>query len=325
MLDWSEAFQKIFTIRLRSTVFQKQVFYSIFGILALLLPIDFPAFAIDTIENTKVNGAVSFPKKFDEGKLSVTQSRVILLEEYSPSPIPSPKGFATWSPEKRSEWYSKWQKTKAGQEFRQREEKRFANLKKHESKIEKDFKFSFGDVKSGAYDLAGELLVEYENREYVAEFFANVKVSDVQEIDLKKIELTLTRNLRVGDSIPALKAKSGEILNQKQLADKNTLVVFWSRTHGIKEGALASLARVKREGQVHVVAVGVGAPPKSSVAVQPGADFTGYVESIDSDICTNWGVRALPLFWLVDRKGKILATPEILIEKEFKLDEILKR
>lgn len=305
----------------RSIFFYWLVFLLAFGLLSRL---ERATTCAQESGDTKVTGSVSLPKKFKPRQIRIETSRLVLLEEFVPSPLPTPKEFSQWSQQQKSDWYSKWEKSKAGEEYQQKEEKRFQKLRKHESKLQEDLSFDFEKVKPGNYDLAGEMTIQHGDKQYAAEFVAKVQVAEVAELKLRDVVLHVYRILEVGESMPDLSVGDRELVDRNDLNGKATLVVFLSSSRKLSEKLSNELVELGKKKSIRLVAIRVG-PPADSGDTDPKVfwDEVGAVKSVDDKICTSWGVRGLPSFWLVDQKGKIAATPMEFAKHAFDFQQIV--
>lgn len=275
-----------------------------------------------------VRGKLELPGKFDLKDCKFLSSRIVLLESFVPSPVPTPEGFAEWEQQKRSEWFAKWEKSAAGIRYQQSENKRFDSLNKYETKVGDQLGFDFSKVVPGEYDLAGEIELQWtvdgRAERFIAEFAAQVKVTEVAEVALKTIPLICHRWLRVGDPIPTLSIDGKPIIGRDQLAKKKTLVIFYWKARGLGQELSKKLAAFEGKKQLQILTIGVG---KDDASIQqtlvPKSDFSVSIDRIDSPICTAWGVRALPSFWLVSSKGAIAKTSEQFFEANFQFSKLV--
>lgn len=277
------------------------------------------------VVDTRVVGRFSLPDGFRISKVKIESSQLVLLEEFAPKPLPTPKEFADWTQAERNEWYSKWMATEQGKKFQAAEESRFQKLKKHETKVKQGFEFKFAGVLPGNYDLAGELVVEHQSRKYYAEFVAKVVVSEVEEINLDRIELKFFRILQMGDSLPEFefKSRNDKKVNRKKLKGKNVLFVFWSPANAFSQAIKQELAQLANEKSLRVVAIGIGDADKHDEFLNPDsfATFHGFAANTEAKICRAFGVSSVPFVWLADREGRIIVDHQTFATEKFQIQK----
>lgn len=262
-------------------------------------------------EEIPVQGQLLLPKGFRLSQVEILESRLVLMEEFTPRPLPTPEGFDDWEAGKRAEWLEEWRESEAGRKFQQSEEQRFDQLRKYETEVDEKLKFGFSKVIPGNYDLAGEIVCKRKDQQYLAEFFAQVKVSKVNELKLDEIELTCHRLLTSGDQVPNWSSDAASLSRPDVISPQGTLVIFWSRGRGIQPALEEELKSLKQQSELRVVSIGVGQLPadKPTEIREPTAHARCTVESLDHELTKAWGIRMLPALWLVNGDGKIVATP----------------
>lgn len=274
---------------------------------------------------TRVIGRLGFPKSFKFDEIKVTHSKLILLEEFIPSPVPTPKGFDQWDQPKRSEWFVQWEKTPAGKAYQRTEAARFSKLKKYEASVKKNSEFKFSKVEPGSYDFAGELKIEYQNKIFLSEFHARIKVSDVEEVSLDRVDLQLHRALQVGEAVPDFKIKSNRdvTINRNRLRKSHTLLVFWAAP-SFDDGMIKKLSQFNRRNKFQVIAVGLGdRAVHDRMVKQSFAKHHCFANSLSTDVCRAFGVRGLPSFWLISPSGKVIAVAADFVDAQFDLEKVL--
>lgn len=289
-------------------------------VLSLLLA--FPVFFSDVTpgicSDPRVIGKVTLGE-LDPASIKVLQSRLILLEEFQPRQVPVPKEFSSWDAKKQSEWYENWKKSDEGKRFQAEEEKRFAKLNKYESKLDMQLGFLFRDVKPGNYELGGEVILKNGDRKFISEFYARVTVSDVEEVVLDRIDLTLVRLLEKGEPAPKIRLKNldGKPVSLNTKKGNRTLIFFWTPGNATCQQIASQLKKSKLK-KLQIIAIGVGKTEEQQKLIrESGLPGNCQVETLDSKVCRDYGVVELPSMFLISAKGKLLALPADFVEREF--------
>lgn len=280
--------------------------------------------------NTRVFGKVRFKGGFKIGDIKIAESKLILIEEFQPRLPPLPAGFQDWEQEKRDTWYRNWTASAAGKNFQSAEEKRFAALKKHETKMDNDLSFRMMGVKNGKYDLGGEIIFTHRGKKYFGEFYAKVIVSDVDQVELDRIEVQPRRMLQTGEAAPRLKLTSidGKQIDTSKSGGANRLIIFWSSFNPAAPQLIDQLKELKKSDgkRLQIISVGFDVESKTFTDFVTEKSIPGrhaHQEKFDSEMTQSYGIEALPSIWLLDRNGKILATATEFRKNGMKLKSIV--
>ena len=263
-------------------------------------------------KGSRVTGTISFAPSVEPEGIRVTSSRLILVAAFVPAPLPTPAEFDTWPQARKAQWRAQWQKTEAGKNHRAAEEKRFSRLPKKETRLQTGNRFEFSGVKPGDYDLAGEFRIEYRKQEFRADFYARLKVLEVEEVKLDTIQLTLHRVLKRGEKIPSLKGlERSKTIALLESSNQAKLVVFWSPRNSIPTKIRGQLEKLHLEPGLAVVAIAIGSDQekhREHKRQPPFAQHHAFAGKLDSPLPRLFGVRNLPSVWLVDQEGTIRFT-----------------
>lgn len=282
-------------------------------------------------DRTVVIGQLSFPKPFKIRDIEIAKSQIVLIEEFVPRTPPTPEGYEELELSERTKWYQNFINSDAGKRFQASEEKRFSKLKKHEVQARRDADFRIKNVEPGNYDLAGELILNHRSKKYFTEFYAKVTITDVDQIDLEKIEVEPRRVLEVKDSTPEFSVKTldGKKLKSSDLKKQPTLLFFWSSSNTFSLDLVPEIVAAKKQHKnLRIVGVSLDKEEKTIREFLKGNSLPGqhvHIKDFKDEICTEFGVIAIPSVWLIDGKGKIVVTDRDFVDQSFELESILKK
>lgn len=282
-------------------------------------------------DRTIVIGQLAFPKPFKIRDIEIEKSQIVLIEEFIPRTPPTPEGYEELELAERSKWYQNFISSDAGKRFQASEEKRFSKLKKHEVQAKRDADFRIKNVDPGNYDLAGELILKHRSKKYFTEFYAKVTITDVDQIELEKIEVEPRRVLEANDSTPTFNVKTldGKKLKSSDLKKQSTLLFFWSSGNTFSLDLVPKIVAAKKQHKnLRIVGVSLDKEEKTLREFLVESSLPGqhvHIKDFKDEICTEFGVIAIPSVWLIDGKGKIVVTDRDFVDKSFDLESILKK
>ncbi len=266
------------------------------------------------------NNSLVIPYNEIEAKL---RQKVIL-----PRP-PYPAGYKTWTREKIIKWEMEFVKTEAGKRYVAKNEQLLEAAHAFDIKFEKkDGSFVVYDVPPGVYGIQGRVDKEIGGTKYGFEVFGEVEVlKDVDEIVLKPMRVEVTPLMASKQKSPPIGVATYDgkrILNLKTFEDKILFVNFWSSaspTAAAEQQMIQDMYHeLKGKYPIKLLSICVDDKPKDVLTyinknkigikgaggvVRPVGSF-GFTSGADHRTIFDFGVRAFPSFWLIDKDGMIM-------------------
>lgn len=282
-------------------------------------------------DRTVVIGQLSFPNPFKIRDVEIVKSQIVLIEEFIPRTPPTPEGYEELELAERTKWYQEFISSEAGKRFQASEEKRFSQLKKHDVQAKRDADFRIKNVDPGNYELAGELILEHRSKKYFAEFYAKVAITDVDQIDLEKIEVAPRRMLEAKESIPLFNVTTldGATLRSNDLKKQPTLLFFWSSGNTFCLNLIPKIVAAKEQyKQLRVIGISLDKDEETLREFLKKNGVSGqhvHLKDFKSDVCNAFGVVAIPSVWLIDSQGRVTVTDRDFVGANFDLKTILNK
>ena len=270
------------------------------------------------------NNSLVIPYNEIEAKL---RQKIIL-----PRP-PYPAGYKKWTRKKIIEWEMEFVKTDAGKRYVAKNEQLLEAAHAFDIKFEKkDGAFVVYDVPPGVYGIQGRVDKEIGGTKYGFEVFGEVKVlKDVDEIVLKPMRVEVTPLMASKQKAPPIGVATydgNRTLNLKTFEGKILFVNFWSSaspTAAAEQQMIQEMYhKLKGKYPIKLLSICVDKVPKAvlafinknevgikvkgddgKIAVRPIGSF-GFTSGADHRTIFDFGVRAFPSFWLIDKDGMIM-------------------
>ena len=192
----------------------------------------------------------------------------------------------------------------------------FEQARQFKVKLEQDGKFVIFDVPPGIYNLYGRKDKKLAGTEYGFEIFGQIQVlPDVDEIPLDPLLVEVTPLLQAGQTAPPIKAKTlkdNTAVSLDKYRGQHVLLNFWisSSPNITYQDAVQQMYRdLKGQHAFQLLSICVDENRQAAAKlVQEKKLLDGihvYVAGMDHPVLANYGVRAIPSFWLIDPEGKI--------------------
>ena len=251
---------------------------------------------------------------FEELKLS-------LVEQISLKQVPVPEDWATKTNEERQAWFEAFNESDAGKKFQEQRREAIENQKRFDVELDEDGAYEIFDVPAGKYNLFGQLQKTVEKRNYLVEAYGQVEVEkDVEEIALDPLPLAITRILSKGEEAPNFEVDDfagDKKFKLSEMSKNYVLINFWSIDNPTAKSTMLELAKADKalrdKIKLTLVSICVDEAPQSAKKFVSENDlswFQGHSQGWDHESLVEYGIRAIPAFWLVDTEGKIMMTDE---------------
>ena len=299
------------------------------GFVGLALTLTLLTFSVRAQEGNQDGAVVKGKVEFDENGLeswdgeklvvSFTDIKTQLFEKIKIPPVPVPKNWETMKPADRQKWAVEYEASDAGKKFIEEREKMIDEAHSFEVKIEKDGKFVIYDVPPGIYGLQGRVDKEIGSTTYGFEIFGEIAVGKkIDQILLDPIEIAVTPLLKTGAVAPSIEVETYDRKNKltaEMFKDNFLFVNFWisnSPSAEYQTGVQNMYSDLKAKHPIKLLSVCVDEDRESGfnfiTEKKHGEGSHGFTDGMDHRLLFDFGVRAIPSFWLIAPDGTISMT-----------------
>jgi hypothetical protein len=290
-----------------------------------------------------IRGKIEFDKErltsWNGGDLVVpfNEFQTKLYEQIELPPVPVPENWKEMKPEEQQTWAKEFEESDAGKEFIADREKRIAAARDFDVVIEKDGTFVVYDVPPGVFDLRGRVDKLVNGTVFGLEVFGRIDVApDMDEIRLPPIQVAATPMLKAGETAPPISVETHDGSSRIELATfagNYLLLSFWiasSPSAEYQTTIQAAFAKIKDRYPVRLLSICVDENPNEGIKFILQKELKlgshGFTRGFEHRTMFDYGVRAIPTFWLISPDGKIAMTPgdfAIAFRAKSDLSEIL--
>lgn len=255
-------------------------------------------------------------KKF---RVSYDEIKTSLRKIVIPKKPPYPPGWDTMNEEDRKEWLSKFFESDVGKRFLKQQEKTLNEAASFEVKYNDKGDFIVYDVPPGEYGLQGRIDKDIDGITYGFEVFARIKVlTDVDQIKLQPIPVTITPFFKQGQLAPPIKIKShkGEELNF-DLGPYKDHFIFLNFMNSKDPPSFQTQVQemyknLGKSHKVRLINIVVDEDKDKAIKFIVGRKLTGgsfgFTKGWENRTVDDYGVRSTPSGWLIspDAERKIV-------------------
>ena len=254
-------------------------------------------------------------QKFTELDCSALQANLVELVATEPPPFPD--DWASLTLEQRNQWLGDFWKTDEGKALSARNQDKLAAGKQYSLLVESDGNFVVYDVEQGHYRLQAEMTVEHEQKHYLLQAYGDFQIEDVEELDFSEIRMDVLRFLKQGEVAPNLKLQdlAGDSVELTKFQGKYVLLSFAALANPGFQFATDKMKLLQDSEEVgsQISFLIVSVDEEKSAATQfvqdQQIDWTvGWLGGWDQVVLNQYGLKAVPSFWLIDPQGNIALT-----------------
>jgi hypothetical protein len=273
-------------------------------------------------DSASIKGTLEFDSNFNQSwkgtdlVVELPEIKTKLFEQVQLDPIPFPENWSQLKPEEQQAWAKSFEESEQGKSFIAEREKRIAAAKDFDVLIEKDGKFVIYDVPVGVYGLRGRLDRQFDGTTYGFEVFAQIDViKGMNEVRLPPIQVAITPMLKAGETAPPIAVKTHDGKNTIGLDSFNdsfVLVSYWitnSPSAAFQTSVQDAFAKVREKHPIRLLSVCVDENPAKAIKFIAEKQLTlgshGFTGGFVNRTMFDYGVRAIPSFWLISPDGKI--------------------
>ena len=274
--------------------------------------------AADQEENlATVRGKIEWTD--DSIAFDLSEFKPVMEEQVQLKPFPLPVNWAEMQLEERQAWMSEFQDSAAGKELIAQRQQQFEQRLIFDLEVDDEGEFTLFDVPSRTYGIRARVDKEVDGKTFAIEVFGQVAVGEVDEVQLKPLPIVITRLVQPGELADDIR---GDVLGKTEtgsLAEARreqwVLVTFWNSQFEPSQADLLQLNQLFADGKLgdKVACLGVCLDENKDRAAQFVKEneiaWTNLCSpGWDSDAASNFGVRSLPSYWLIDQTGKVRVT-----------------
>ena len=253
--------------------------------------------------------------KIELNDLQCTLNQQVELPE---PPVPKQQ-WPTMTRQQRTEWVKNFEASEQGKKFLEDRKQRIAAADRFEIQIEKNGNFTVYDVPAGIYGLRGRLAKTLNSKEYMFEVFGQIRVDKAVEVMLDPIPVVVTRIIKANEPVPEVNLLSFDkkaTIDNKLLKDRNVLVSFWSLDSPpsveFAKVVQQTFLEIKVKKKIELLCICVaGDRTKSFKHVKENklVGWHGFTDSWEHETVTEFGVRSIPVLFLLGDDNKVKMTP----------------
>lgn len=271
-----------------------------------------------------IKGAVFLDQKTstswngDKLELELPQIEAKLRQYVILPPAPFPAGHEKWSLKQRAEWEKEFAATDEGKQVIERNKKLLEAANSFDIDIEQDGSFVIYDVPPGDYAIQGRFDKKIKEINYAFEVFGKLTVDKkVDLLDLAPIRIEVTPQYQRGQQAPPLGVATyndKENLELKMFAGKYLMLNFWSAESPVAAEEQKTLqamhAKIGKEIDLYLLSINIDKDRRKALSLlQKNSALKGshgFTKGLQHQAISNYGVRGVPSYWLIDQEGKIL-------------------
>ncbi len=276
-------------------------------------------------QNATVKGKVVFDENrmesWDQQKLVVPfdELETNLFERVELPPVPFPEQWASMKPEQRQAWVKEFEASDEGKKLFQKRSELIENGKSFEVKIESDGDFVVYDVPPGVYGLRGRVDKEIGDTKFAFEVFGQIEIlKEVDEVVLNPLQVDVTPLLARDQVAPPVAVKSADgqqTLTLDEFKDRYVFINFWisnSPSASYQEQIQKMYVDLKDQHPLQLLSICVDNDRTAAAEFIAANGLVegshGFSEGLEHRTLFDYGVRAIPSFWLIAPDGKISMT-----------------
>ncbi len=274
-------------------------------------------------EGATIKGSVEFDPSRSEtwnGERLVVpldELTVKLFEQVELVLPPYPRNFEEFKPEDQQEWARRFEESDEGKNLIAENDKRIAAAKSYDVLIEKSGQFVVYDVPPGIYGIRGRVDKELKGTLHGFEVFGQIEVAkEMDEIRLAPLLIEVTPLLRTGEVAPPISVQTHDKKNEitlEHFKDHYVLITFWitqSPSADYQPKIQEAFDSLKEKYPIRLLSICTDEKSGSGVSFilekQLRNGSHGFTEGWGHRTLFDYGVRAIPSFWLIGPDGKIL-------------------
>lgn len=279
-------------------------------------------FAENDDKTATIKGRVVFQQDWLESwtgqKLSIPFANIStkLYQQVELPPPPLPDNWAELNPQQQQTWWNEFEKSDDGKAFFDQRQAVIDSAKDFDVILESDGKFVIYDVPVGIYGLRGLLDKEIDGVVFRYEVFGQLEVSvEMDELLLNPIEVAITPLLTSGLQAPPINVTThddSESITLEAFRGKFLLVCFWISNSPSAEYQLELqkiYTNLKDTFPLRLLSICVDDQRRDGLKFIIDQQLVngshGFTDGFDHRTLFDYGVRAIPSFWLIDPEGNI--------------------
>ena len=216
----------------------------------------------------------------------------------------------------RQSWARDFEASEEGKRMLAANEQLLAERVILEFDVDDDGKFVVYDVPPGQFAMQAAGQMQQEDRIYILQAFGQIKIEEVDELDLAAMPLEVMRLLRMGEEAPEVKGvdESGDDRALAEFRGQHVLLAFGMFGSPAFQQTAASLREAAESSehadQLKVVAISVDEDRDKLLEVLADHPVPNCIAlgGWDTDTLGEYGIKQLPAFWLIDPEGNIVLT-----------------
>jgi hypothetical protein len=273
-------------------------------------------------EGATIKGTVEFDPNFKNSwngadlEIPFPEIKTKLFQQVELPPVPLPADWNDMNPEAQQAWAKSFEESEAGKTLLAEQDKLLSTANDFDVILEKDGKFVVYDVPPGIYRLRGRVDKELKGTTFGFEVFAQIEVAKkLNEVRLPPIQVAVTPMLKAGEIAPPIDVESmelGESITLNRFKNNYVLVSFWitnSPSAAYQNKIQEAFIKIQDKHPIQLLSICVDEQPEQAkrfiLEEKLGQGSHGFTGGFGHRTMLDYGIRAIPSFWLISPDGKI--------------------
>lgn len=229
---------------------------------------------------------------------------------------PLPESWNEMNIQQRQEWWNEFVESDEGKRYMAERQSAIDAAKDFDVILGSNGRFVVYDVPVGVYGLRGLVDKEIQGVVYRYEIFGQLEVVDgMDELNLNPIQVAITPLLNSGMQAPPIAVNShdnSQVITLDSFEGKYRLICFWisnSPSAEFQSKVQETYSSLKDKYPLRLLSVCVDQERSHGLKFIIDQKLSngkhGFTDGFEHRTLFDYGVRAIPSFWLIDPEGKI--------------------
>ncbi|MGI9517708.1 MAG: peroxiredoxin family protein [Pirellulaceae bacterium] len=227
-----------------------------------------------------------------------------------------PESWQEMSLPDRQAWITEFEASEAGKQMLAANSQLLNERNILEFDVDEQGKFVVYDVPPGQYSMQAAGQLENDGRIYILQAFGQMAVEEVDELDLSSMPVEVMRLLRMGEDAPEVAGvdEANDDCKLSGFRGQHVLLAFGIFGNPAFQQTAAALREAAESSesadQLKVVAVSLDEDREQLLEVLEQHPVPNCIAlgGWDRATLSEYGIKQLPAFWLIDPEGKIVLT-----------------